>query len=113
MSPTDCYVAALEIDPTLAQAWNNLGTLGGGTVSGQSRTASECYEAALEINPRDAHAAHAWYYLGLGWNFRLDCNGGGTVSGQFRTAKECYEAALEINPAFADAWFMLGNWGGG
>ena len=37
-SPTNkeqCYVKALEIDPKYALAWNNLGTINGGTVDGK------------------------------------------------------------------------------
>ena len=41
-TPAQCIVKALEEDPKLATAWNNLGMQGGGTVNGVAYTPTQC-----------------------------------------------------------------------
>ena len=50
-------------------AWTNLGTVGGGMVSGTSYSEKECYLRALEIDP---NAALAW--RNLGWCGTQHCS---------------------------------------
>ena len=93
---------ALEEDPKNAQAWNNLGFHGGGTVKGVSYTKTQCYVRALEEDPK---YPNAWASLGL--------QGGGAVKGVAYTTVQCYEKALEENPKHGLAWNNLGIEGGG
>ena len=41
---------ALELDPTLARAWDNLGIMGGGRVGGLQYSEKDCYMKALELD---------------------------------------------------------------
>lgn len=66
-----------------ADAWFNLGVVGGGSVQGRYYSKKECYQKALDIEPE---FANAWYNLG-----NLGVDGGGWVQGRRYSQKECYE----------------------
>ena len=78
------FNAALEADPTMADAWINLGRVLDDM--GNSETAVQCYDAALQIDPNDT-VAHA----NRGNSLRqLD---------RFDEALQCFTLALECeNP---------------
>ncbi|MCK4969722.1 MAG: tetratricopeptide repeat protein, partial [Thermoplasmata archaeon] len=46
----ECYEKALEIDPSSAVAWNNMGVLL--TRTGSQKRALSCFNKALEHDPR-------------------------------------------------------------
>ena len=68
------------MDEKYANAWGNLGNVGGGTLSGKAYDAKACFLKALEVD--DKHAT-AWFNLGV--------VGGGTVSGVLHSAAQCNE----------------------
>jgi tetratricopeptide (TPR) repeat protein len=86
------YRQALELDPKLAGAALNLGTV----YYNQRKwpEAERCYRQALEANPKYALAL---YNLGN----LLDETGRG------REALERYKQALEVDPSYADAHYNL------
>jgi len=88
-----CYDRALEINPRVAEAWNNKGVAL--RKLGKPQEAIACYDRALEINPRDAGA----------WN-----NKGVALRDLGKPQEEiaCYDRALEINPRYAGAWSNKG-----
>ena len=97
-----CYIKVLEIDPSHAEAWINLGFIGGGHVGTETFTEAACYIKALEIDPSHAEA---WINLGF-----VGC---GHVGTETFTEGVGYIKALEIDPSHAGAWLNLGFLGGG
>eukprot|EP00931_Biecheleriopsis_adriatica_P099893 TRINITY_DN7471_c0_g1_i6.p2 TRINITY_DN7471_c0_g1~~TRINITY_DN7471_c0_g1_i6.p2 ORF type:complete len:115 (-),score=16.92 TRINITY_DN7471_c0_g1_i6:32-376(-) len=75
-----------------AEAWHNLGVVGGGEVGGRQYSKKDCYLEALRIDPR---FADAWNGLGV--------VGGGEVGGRQYSRKDCYLEALRIEPGYAEA----------
>lgn len=102
MSQVQCFEKALELKPEYAQAWNNLGVAGGGSVGGQEMEEIYCYQRALYFKH---DFAEAWQNLGAA--------GGGTVAGRLVSAIECYQQALNLNRNDATTWYNLGVAGGG
>ena len=88
----DAYRRVVEIDPTYAAAWNNLGLLL--HRMGHYDDARDAYATALEQDPNCAEAA---YNLGS-----LDED-----RGDVEQAVACYLRALNLAPDYADAHFNL------
>ncbi|MEM1416771.1 MAG: tetratricopeptide repeat protein [Myxococcota bacterium] len=86
------YRDALRLDPTLANAFTNLGNLR--FRQGDESGAEALYRQALSVDP---HQPEALYNLGF---LALD-------DGQAEEAIPRFEGALEADPAFADAHFNL------
>ncbi len=86
------YRRAVKLDPTLANAWTNLGNLRYRRADADEARA--CYRAALRAD-RDQPEAH--YNLG----FLL------FEDGHLGEAIEHFEQAVDYDPAFADAHFNL------
>ena len=87
------YTKALEIDPTLAEAYGNRGTTYGR--KGQYDKAISDFTKALEINPKDALA---YYNRGLAYYNK----------GQYGEAISDGTEALKINPRYAAAYYNRG-----
>lgn len=85
-SAKDCYVRALELDPSDAHTWFNtyIDCPDGLRLDGQHYTQQACLLKALECDPR---SAAAWVLLGL--------EGGGQVGGIDYAGADCLEKALE------------------
>jgi tetratricopeptide (TPR) repeat protein len=90
----DHYTRAVQLDPTLAEAYNGLGTVL--ARQGNLRDAAAYFTQALQLDPR---LANAHYNLG---NISLQ-------TGQTTEAINQYEQALQIEPDFGDAHGNLGN----
>ncbi|CAE6972598.1 CYC8 [Symbiodinium sp. CCMP2456] len=86
-SPKSCFEKALELNPRDANAWCNLGNLGGNA----SYMEMACYLKALAVDPQNAVA---WYNLGLHGGLQ------GMTEGQcFRKAKKEFEGKLQVDAA--------------
>ena len=92
-----CYEQALQINPSFAKAWNNLGFWQGGWVSGEEVTPRTCYVNALEGN---RSLFEPWFNLAL--------LGGWEEPTAKHTVADCYRKALELNPLAGEAWNNLG-----
>ncbi len=90
----DAYTKAIELDPTLAVAYNNRGNAK--AALGQHEAALADYDRAIELNPTYATA----YY-----------NRGNTkhALGQHEAALADYDRAIELNPTYATAYSNRGN----
>ncbi|MGH9764043.1 MAG: protein kinase domain-containing protein, partial [Blastocatellia bacterium] len=88
-----CFDRAIEISPSLEQAWSSKGASFAGL--GRFDEAIECYDRALDINPRFEYA----------WS-----NKGTSLAslGRRDEAIECDDRALDINPRFEQAWYNKG-----
>ncbi len=86
------YARALELDPTLVDAYVNLGRLA--HVAGDAREAARLYHLALERTPDDP-VVHFNLALAL-----EDTRGAAPAASH-------YERAIELDPSFADAHFNL------
>jgi tetratricopeptide (TPR) repeat protein len=88
----EAYHRAIHMDPTLANAYTNLGNLL--YRSGSLMDAKTLYEKAVEVDP-DQPEAH--YNLGF-----LDYE-----EGRLESAGEHFSRAVELDPTFADAHFNV------
>lgn len=88
-----CYLKALELEPTLTEAHNNLAGLQ--IKMGQWLEAKSHLEIALAQRPT---YPEAWYHLGLWHEHHADC-----VS-----AQQAYQQAVQCLSSFAKAWNRLG-----
>ncbi len=86
------YLRALNLDPSLANAFTNLGNLA--YRRGNSERAENLYQKALEVDPAQPEALYNLGFLDLERN-------------QAELAASRFELALESDPAFADAHFNL------
>lgn len=88
----NAYRKALELDPTLACAWTNLGALL--LVENDHEQALECFTRAMQIDPSQPEAP---YNVGFVLLERRE----------FSKAIPLLARAVAIDPAFADAHFNL------
>jgi len=88
----EAYHQAIHLDPTLANAYTNLGNIR--YRAGAVEDARALYAKAIEVDP-DQPEAH--YNLGF-LEFEI---------GAFASAEACFRRALELDPTFADAHFNL------
>jgi tetratricopeptide (TPR) repeat protein len=137
LTKRECYELAVSMDPTLAEAFYNLGTL---LKSGEQAqlgalmlSERECFRRACEL---DSCLAPAWFNLGVSlrlpnnsqqqqqqqqqneeeakfFSLRRDDFTGELIPhvlvGDVQFSKrECYTRALEIDKTLAYAWFNLG-----
>jgi tetratricopeptide (TPR) repeat protein len=86
------YHRAIHMDPTLANAYTNLGNLLYRT--GSAEDAKALYEKAIEV---DGKQPEAHYNLGF---LEFD-------AGRFVDAEACFSRAIELDATFADAHFNL------
>lgn len=86
------YHRAIELDPSFANAFTNLGNLL--FRRGNAEQAEQMYRRALRV---DAGQPEAWYNLGF---LLYD-------KGDLERARQGFERALESDPGFADAHFNL------
>jgi tetratricopeptide (TPR) repeat protein len=88
------YRKAIDLEPTMAEAWVNLG----GILYDRKKfpEAFEAYQQALEIDPRYARA-----YYNVGNCFY--------EFGKFTKALDCYIKALKIDPLYAEAHFNIAS----
>jgi len=86
------YHHAIYLDPTLANAYTNLGNLL--YRNGSMQDAKALYEKAIEV---DLNQPEAHYNLGF-----LEFEGK-----NFKEAKTCFVKAIELDSTFADAHFNL------
>ncbi len=121
------YRQALELNPTLAGAYTNLGVVLQATDRGAEALA--CFRRSVELDPAsaDAHNNLAGALAGLGRRteaiecyqqaLRLNPNQADAYSnlgaalaeeGRFTEAVPCYRQALHINPRHVDAYNNLG-----
>lgn len=89
----ECYEEALALEPSLAQAHNNLGNAY--KASGRAEEAVALYRSAIDADPALAEA-----HLNLGIALH--------EAGQLSEAARCYRLALELKPALAEASLNLG-----
>jgi tetratricopeptide (TPR) repeat protein len=92
MAACTCYGRAIELDPTLGDAYLNLGRIA--HEAGQAAEAVRLYRLALELTPDDPV---------LHFNLALAVEDTGSPE----TAARHYETALELAPDFADAHYNL------
>ena len=88
----DAYRRALDLDPTLAGPYVNLGRLL--HEQGDIEAAEDLYRAALSHCAPDATAA---FNLGVALQ----------DTGRWRKAAAAYQRAIELDPAYADAYYNL------
>jgi tetratricopeptide (TPR) repeat protein len=86
------YHRAIHMDPTLANAYTNLGNLLYRT--GGVEDAKALYKKAIEV---DVNQPEAHYNLGF---LEFD-------AGRFKEAEGCFSRAIELDNTFADAHFNL------
>ena len=89
-----CHRRAIQLQPTLLDAYLNLGELL--TKSGEIQQALLCYQEGIKHNPQNPQL-----YFNLGLCF--------TQQGSWEQAINCYKQALEID---SDYWEALHNLGG-
>lgn len=90
-----CARAALELDPQLADAYNNLGQVL--AAKGRSADAVAAYRKAVALSPRTA-----LFHFNLGVGLQAD-------SGDPQEVENCYRRALDLAPDFAPALANLGT----
>ena len=73
-------VEVLRFDVKKADAWFNLGNVGGGKVGDKDYSKKQCYEESLCLDPKKAYA---WYHLGY---LR-----GGKVGDKSYSREQCYK----------------------
>ena len=88
----EAYHRAIYLDPTLANAYTNLGNLR--YRAGAAQDAKTLYIKAIEV---DRNQPEAHYNLGF-----LEFE-----DGELEKAWRCFEQAVELDPTFADAHFNL------
>ncbi|MGK7949257.1 MAG: tetratricopeptide repeat protein, partial [Xenococcaceae cyanobacterium] len=88
------YDRAIEIDPQLADAYNNRGNAH--SYQGNYQQAISDYDRAIEIDPQ---LAQAYYNRGIAHSYQ----------GNYQQAISDYNKAIEINPQYADAYNNRGN----
>jgi tetratricopeptide (TPR) repeat protein len=88
----EAYHRAIYLDPSLANAYTNLGNLRYRV--GAIKDAKILYAKAIEV---DRNQPEAHYNLGF-----LEFE-----DGALETARECFRRAVELDPTFADAHFNL------
>jgi len=104
-TPTMCYRATVDLDPSCHRAWFKLGQAGGD----DTYSAIECFEKAAELVPEN--------YV---YNCSLVLHGGATVRGCSTSAPQCILKALRLVPSSdaslikfrIDCWLKLGSLGG-
>ena len=118
-SPKQCYEKSLEFPAvatkkgshvylgnsdvrTLSTTWNNLGSVGGGMIHGQSYSKKDCFAKAAEVDPTNPKP---WDNLGK--------YGGGEVNGKIYSKKECFLKSLHLNFKDPITWKHLAEVGGG
>ncbi len=108
MNKLDLLVKAICTDPSLAEAYFNLGfTLPKGSqisVNGLMMNQQELYIKAIELNLPIQSLAKAYCYLGDS----IPKEGRISVNGQTMTSQEIYIKAIELNPSLAKAYSNLG-----
>lgn len=88
-----CFIKAVEVDPTEHSAWYLLGRCYMGTA--QYTDAFEAYNRAANLDPNDAQV---WCSLGvLYYSF-----------GQYRESLGMFCRAVKLDPALSDAWYNIG-----
>lgn len=87
------FLQAVEIDPMLADAHNNIGTIY--HEMGDEESAISAFQAALKVDPG---YSVAWMNLGNALK----------KSGRFEEAIEAYKRALKNDPSCVDCYFNLG-----
>ena len=100
-----CYLRSVEIDPTFAAGWYNLGlSIEPGLVvdyNGVEYGRRECFREAVIVNPRFAPA----------WNALGNCMPRGKElklpEGRRVSRKDCFKEALSIDPSLHEAWYNL------
>ena len=70
----------LRLDVKNADAWFNVGNVGGGKVGDKDYSKKQCYEESLCLDPKKAYA---WYHLGY--------LGGGKVGDKSYSREQCYK----------------------
>ena len=90
----DAYTKAIELDPTLAEAYNNRGNVKDDR--GQPAAALADFDRAIELDPTLAVA-----YFNRG-NVKRSL-------GRHDAAFADYDQAIELNPTLADAYYNRGN----
>ena len=88
------YQRALELDPHLGDAWNNLGVAFNRL--GNHAEAEACFEKFVALFPQQPRG-----HFNLGQSLHR--------RGALAAATQCFEAALALQPDFADALCDLGN----
>ncbi len=122
------YKAAIESDPTLLEAYTNLGLIY--SFQRSYAKAIDAFNKALELKPKDTTAlnglATVLYARGrveeamTKWKEAIDinprfasayCNMGTALENEkdFSKALNCFVKALRINPKMADAYYSIGN----
>jgi tetratricopeptide (TPR) repeat protein len=85
----DAYEKAIEIDPSNAEAWNNMGIDLG--ILGKYDEALYAFREAAQLN---SSYAEAWYNMGAIFD----------IQGKYISAIQAYGAATRINPSYQKAW---------
>lgn len=91
-SAEEAYHRAIHLDPTLANAYTNLGNIR--YRAGAVEDARALYSKAIEVDPEQPEAHYNLGFL----EFEI---------GAFESAESCFRRALELDPTFADAHFNL------
>jgi Tfp pilus assembly protein PilF len=89
----DSYRHALALDPNLADACDNLGTLL--LEQGQANEAIDHFRRAIQLQPQ---FVEAWFNLGNAWR-KLE---------RFEQAIQCYQRAIALRPGYGKANANLG-----
>jgi tetratricopeptide (TPR) repeat protein len=88
----EAYHRAIHLDPTMANAYTNLGNLLYRT--GAAEDAKALYQKAVEVNPNQPEAHYNLGFLEF-------------EEGRLEEAKACFKRAIELDATFADAHFNL------
>ena len=88
----EAYHRAIHLDPTMANAYTNLGNLLYRT--GAAEDAKALYQKAVEVNPNQPEAHYNLGFLEF-------------EEGRLEKAKACFQKAIDLDTTFADAHFNL------
>jgi tetratricopeptide (TPR) repeat protein len=88
----EAYHRAIHLDPTMANAYTNLGNLLYRT--GAAEDAKALYQKAVEVNPNQPEAHYNLGFLEF-------------EEGRLEKAKACFQKAIDLDATFADAHFNL------
>ena len=126
----ECYIKAVELDPSLSSIWCALGrglfepvrdahTYQNMSVSviigGISFTAKECYIRSLELDP--LQGTMSWCNLGFILGNEPEVGGASctssssiiVVNGSSYNARQCLLKAVQTDPLNSTAWYHFGN----